>query len=129
MNDIFKLPAKDSVQHINYPVIEYDHDEGKAIAGGYEYTGNAIPALKGKFCFADLNNGRIFFVNVEDIKKGHQSAISEFHLSLNGKPVTLAQLTGISRVEMRLGQDSRGELYVLTKPDGKLYSIKTAYSL
>jgi glucose/arabinose dehydrogenase/mono/diheme cytochrome c family protein len=129
MDDIFTLPANDSVQHINYPVIAYDHDEGKAIAGGYEYTGNELTALKGRFCFADLNNGRIFFVNVDDIKKGHHSVISEFHLSLNGKPVTLAQLTGISRVEMRLGQDSRGELYVLTKPDGKLYSIKRAHKL
>jgi glucose/arabinose dehydrogenase/mono/diheme cytochrome c family protein len=129
MDDIFPLPANDSLHHVNYPVIEYDHDEGKAIAGGYEYTGNEIPALKGKFCFADLNNGRVFFVNVDDIKHGQQSAISEFHLSLNGKPVTLSQLTGISRVEMRLGQDSRGELYILTKPDGKLYRIKHAQQL
>jgi glucose/arabinose dehydrogenase/cytochrome c553 len=129
MDDIFPLPANDSLHNISYPVVEYDHDEGKAIAGGYEYTGNEIPALKGKFCFADLNNGRVFFVNVDDIKQGHQAAINEFHLSLNGKPVTLSQLTGISRVEMRLGQDSRGELYILTKPDGKLYRIKHSQQL
>ena len=124
MDDIFPLPVDDSIQHISYPVIEYDHDEGKAIAGGYEYTGSELPELKNKFCFADLNNGRIFFTEVRDIKRGQQSPISEFHLSIDRKPVTLAQLAGTTRVEMRLGQDSKGELYILTKPDGKLYKIK-----
>ena len=48
MSKVFALPANDSIYHITYPVAEYDHDEGKAISGGFEYTGNAIPLLKGK---------------------------------------------------------------------------------
>jgi glucose/arabinose dehydrogenase len=126
MDAIFPLPPDDSNFHINYPVIEYDHDEGNAIAGGYEYTGDLLPELKGKFCFADITSGRVFFVPVTDIKKGQRAAIREFHLSLDGHPVTLAQLCGVARVEMRLARDTNGELYVMTKPDGKLYRIKSA---
>jgi len=38
-------------------------------------------------------------------------------------PTTLAQLCGNSRVEMRFGMDSKGELYLLTKADGKVYKL------
>ena len=42
------------------PVLEYDHGEGKCIAGGYVYRGDAIPALQGAYVFADFIAGRIW---------------------------------------------------------------------
>ena len=39
---IYSLPVNDSVYRITYPVAEYDHDEGKAISGGYEYLGQCL---------------------------------------------------------------------------------------
>ncbi|MFT5758758.1 MAG: putative repeat protein (TIGR03806 family) [Alteromonadaceae bacterium] len=36
------------------PIFEYGHDIGFAIMGGHVYQGNAIPALKGKYIYADF---------------------------------------------------------------------------
>ncbi|MEP7320071.1 MAG: PQQ-dependent sugar dehydrogenase, partial [Panacibacter sp.] len=47
LNKIYPLTSNDSIYNITYPIAEYDHDEGKAISGGYEYWGNNIPELKG----------------------------------------------------------------------------------
>ena len=38
------------------PIIEYAHQEvGLAVVGGYVYRGAAIPALKGRYVFADYS--------------------------------------------------------------------------
>jgi glucose/arabinose dehydrogenase len=44
LGNVYPLPANDSSFKITYPVAEFDHDEGKAISGGFEYWGNTIPA-------------------------------------------------------------------------------------
>ena len=36
MWNIYPRPANDAKNNYNYPVAEYDHDEGNAIAGGFE---------------------------------------------------------------------------------------------
>ena len=120
---IFPLPSNDSIYHVTYPVAQYDHDEGIAIAGGFEYTGNSIPQLKGKYVFGDLNSGRLFYVNTRDIQLGKQATIKEWHISMNGVRTTLAELCKNRRVEMRFGIDGKGEIYILTKPDGKVYRL------
>ncbi|MDR3712416.1 MAG: PQQ-dependent sugar dehydrogenase, partial [Puia sp.] len=62
INKVHALAANDSIAHITYPVAAFDHDEGNAISGGYEYTGTATPSLKGKYLFGDIPNGRLFYV-------------------------------------------------------------------
>jgi hypothetical protein len=44
-------------------------------------------------------------------------------VAINGKVTTLVDLCGAQKVDMRFGRDHRGELYVLTKPDGKVYKV------
>ena len=46
------------------PVMEYDHDVGSAIIGGYVYRGERAPSLSGRFVFADFE-GFIRSVRVE----------------------------------------------------------------
>jgi len=122
---IYSLPANDSVYKITYPVAEYDHDEGKAISGGYEYMG-AIPALKGKFLFGDIPTGRLFYIDMGDIKQGSFAAIREWRVSLNGEVRTLKELCGNDRVDLHFGRDAKGELYILIKADGKIYKLVRA---
>ena len=117
------LPSDDSIHHITYPVAQFDHDEGTAIAGGFEYGGNAVPSLKGKYVFGDLGSGRLFFVNTNELKLGKQATVKEWKISMNGVPTTLAALCKNKRVEMRFGMDAKGELYIFTKADGKVYRL------
>ncbi len=42
------------------PVLEYGHDEGCSVTGGYVYRGAAIPALIGKYIFGDFCSGRVW---------------------------------------------------------------------
>jgi glucose/arabinose dehydrogenase/mono/diheme cytochrome c family protein len=126
LNKVYKLPPDDSIYKITYPVAQYDHDEGKAISGGYEYWGAAIPQLKGKYLFGDIPTGRLFYVEMVDLKSGSQAPIKEWKVSINGTKKTLHELCGSERVDLHFGRDYRGELYILTKADGKLYKLVNA---
>ena len=119
---IYSPPVNDSIYRITYPVAEYDHDEGKAISGGYEYLG-AITALKGKFLFGDIPTGRLFYINMADIKQGTFAPIMEWRVALNGEVKTLKQVCGNDRVDLHFGRDAKGELYIMTKADGKIYKL------
>jgi mono/diheme cytochrome c family protein len=123
---IYPLPGNDSVYHVTYPVAQFDHDEGVAISGGFEYRGTAIPQLAGKYLFGDIAAGKLFYVNMKDLRLGTQATIKKWKISFKGVPTTLAQLCGKDRVEMRFGMDSKGELYLLTKADGKVYKLASA---
>lgn len=43
----------------------------------------------------------------------------------NGRPVTLRTLVG-GRIDLRFGQDEAGEIYLLTKQDGKIRKLVAA---
>ena len=126
LNKVFPLPADEASNDFTYPVAQYDHDEGVAVIGGFEYTGSLAPELKGKYIFGDMNNGRLFYLNISEIKPGALTPIREFHITVNGKPVSTAELCGSKRVDMRLGQDHDGEIYFFSKQDGKVYKFVSA---
>lgn len=123
INKAHELPADDKNFNVIYPVAEYDHDEGKAITGGFEYTSANIYALKGKYIFGDMNNGRLFYVEVKDLKIGNMATIKELRAAVNGQLTTMKELCGNERVDLRFGRDRKGEVYVFTKPAGKIYRI------
>jgi glucose/arabinose dehydrogenase/cytochrome c2 len=125
-HNIYPLPQDDKKNNFTYPVAMYDHDEGNAISGGFEYTGEHIPELKGKFVFGDIVQGRLFYVEMADLKKGNQAQIKEWQVSFEGRIQTLKELTGAGKVDERFGRDSEGELYITTKPDGKVYKLISA---
>ena len=122
MNNNYPLPADDKDFNINYPIAQYDHDEGNAISGGQEYTG-AIEELRGKYLFGDVVNGRLFFISTSNLEAGKQEKIFEWQISLKGERKTLRQLCGADKVDVRFGKDHKGEFYILTKPDGMIYRL------
>lgn len=88
------------------PVVQYDHDEGTAIIGGFVYRGNAIPALQGKYLFGDVaktgnGDGRLFYSD--------GSGILELDLTEQERPGFWV---------LGFGQDGDGELYVLGNTTG-----------
>jgi glucose/arabinose dehydrogenase len=131
ISKVYPLPQNDSIYNITYPVAQYDHDgRVTAISGGFEYWGSSIPGLKGKFLFGDIPSGRLFYLDLADIKQGQHAKIKEWMVSVNGIKRTLKELCGNDRVEIRFGRDAVGELYLLIKADGKVYKlISTIMSL
>ncbi len=125
LNKVYPLHANDSTYNVTYPVVQYDHDEGLAISGGFEYWGSAIPQLKGKFLFGDISPGKLFYINTADVKLGKQAIIKEWQVSMNGTLTTLKDLCEGQRVALHFGRDSRGELYILTHA-GKVYKLVSA---
>ena len=85
---VYTLPSNDSIYHVTYPVAQFDHDEGTAISGGFEYRGTTIPGLAGKYVFGDLGTGRLFFVNMKDLGIGRHAdelaAIRRAHQQVMG---------------------------------------------
>ena len=126
MGKVYPLPANDSVYKITYPVAQFDHDEGLAISGGFEYWGKDIPQLKEKYLFGDIPSGRLFYIDIPDIKQGKQAPIKEWKILITGTLRTLRDVCGSDRVDLHLGRDSRGELYILTKADGRVYKLVSA---
>ena len=75
----------------------------------------------------DIVTGRVFHVPVTELKLGAQAPLRELTLTQGGGVVTLMALVGgPDRVDLRFGQDEAGELYVLTKQDGKIRKLAAA---
>ncbi|HJN49791.1 MAG: PQQ-dependent sugar dehydrogenase [Pseudomonadales bacterium] len=129
---VFARPAKDKDKFV-YPVAQYDHDEGNAVSGGFVYRGNSIPELQGKYVFTDLARGRVFFINVQALRSGNPVEIKELRIRFDGREQDLSSVAGYpntyapgKRVDLRLGIDAAGELYLLTKGDGWIRKLVPA---
>jgi hypothetical protein len=95
------------------PVVEYDHGDGCSITGGYVYRGKRLPALVGRYFYADYCT----------------AMIRSFTWSGSGQPVTdvwdwRAALDPESRLASisSFGEDAAGELYLLSL-DGDVYAL------
>jgi len=114
--------------------LEYDHNEGISITGGFVYRGRAIPELYGKYIFGDLAlktqpvrvDGRLFWA---DLQAGTMNA---FPLPQFGGTAILPNGLTVHG----FGQDADGELYALvtnTSANGtggvvyKLASVRLAF--
>jgi len=101
------------------PVLEYDHSEGTSITGGYVYRGKALPALVGKYVFADYRSrekpttGRLF---VGDLEK---KTILELKIGADDRVLGF--------LPKGFGQGADGELYiagsVIQGPAGETGSV------
>jgi glucose/arabinose dehydrogenase len=130
---VYPLPADDAQYGYTYPVAAFDHnpppgsnlcsDSGHAIDGGFVYRGS-IPELRGKYVFTDLVDGRIFYTEASEMRRGQPMAqIHQFQVYANGARTTFQQLVGDKRVDLRFGQDARGELYLMAKANGKVWRV------
>ncbi len=121
---VYELPLQKDDDFID-PVAQYDHDEGKAIGSGFVYEGKALEKLIGKFVFADIVRGRIFYIDTDNLQAGKLAEIQELRLVVDGKEQDLIDVVGYpntyapgNRADLRFGIDEDKELYLLTKGDG-----------
>ena len=88
------------------PVWEYDHAQGDvSITGGFVYRGSAVPALIGKYIYADYASGRIWNLDFSDPERPSNTLIHEADFQISS-----------------FGVDQNNELYICGF-DGKLYKF------
>jgi len=129
-----------------YPVVQYGHVKGggDAIGSGYVYHGKAVPALHGKYIFADISTGNIWWADYQEMltaDSGNTRKMAAMHpvqVLRDGEvygsmaPITdsvyhagggkASGLPGIAAVSggrsgIHFTIDVDGELYILSKSD------------
>ncbi|MFI5487881.1 PQQ-dependent sugar dehydrogenase [Micromonospora echinaurantiaca] len=138
---LLPLPADDASYGYTYPVAAYDHDPapgwnctsdvGVAVAGGFVYRGRELPALRGKYVFGDLVDGRVLYTEANRMRRG--AGLAPIHrlalFDAAGNPARMQDLSGPgapgdpNRVDLRFGTDAAGELYILAKANGKVWKV------
>jgi glucose/arabinose dehydrogenase len=98
----FDPPGGCDLSGITLPVVEYGHDAGCSITGGYVYRGTSIPGLTGYYLYGDYCSGRVWTLTWSAGVVANQAEITD-----NLDPDKL--LTSITS----FGEDSAGELYVV----------------
>lgn len=98
-------PSCASAMGLIDPVHQYGRSLGSSVTGGYVYRGSALPALVGRYLFADYGSGRIW------------------RLVPNGAGFAAEELLDTSLAIASFGQGNDGELYVVDIAGGGLYKI------
>jgi len=140
LNQLFELPPGvldgSVADEFTYPVAIYDHDEGRAISGGFAYRGE-IAALRGKFVFGDVQAGRLFAADLDALKAADDgipatvAPIEEIQLFVRSddgsrRDVSFHELVeqtlgaARTRADLHLGQSADGEIFVTSRQDGMI---------
>lgn len=80
------------------PVWEYDHSVGKSITGGRVVNSDRVPALNGKYLYADYVSGSIWALTLDPITK---KTVRNDQLVEKGIPV------------LAFGEDAKGDVYYM----------------
>lgn len=128
---VFPLPPGDASLGFTYPLAQYDHDEGLAIAGGFVLESDPSSLLYEHFVFGDIVSGRLFhtagadLLAADDGNPATTAQLYELTPTVGGTATTLLAVvraaTGqpsLQRVDLRLALDLSGNLYLTTKQDG-----------
>ncbi len=93
----------DATQYVA-PILEYSHDEGCSITGGFVYRGHALPALTGAYFYAD------FCTSI--VRSARRDRSGSLRDSWEWRPALdpQSQLANISS----FGEDADGELYIIS---------------
>jgi glucose/arabinose dehydrogenase len=93
------------------PLVEYGHDEGCSITGGFVYRGTALPELAGRYFYADYCTGLLrSFVWTHGAVRDHWDWKSKIDTN------------GVLRNVSSFGVDHDGELYIVSL-DGTIFKI------
>ena len=117
------------------PVAQFDHEEitrsgqfnGVAVGGAFAYAGSAVPELSGMVVLSELVSGRLFYYDPRETGGLSPATLYELGLNFERADTTMFDLAGNpfgrGRVDLRLGTDTAGELYLLTKFNGDIFRL------
>lgn len=115
----YKAPADGSncaSAQMREPFYVYGRDDGQSVTGGFVYTGDAVPELRGKYLFGDVIRGRLWAV---PLPASTSERVSDKDVLALGR-YTLMPTT--------FARDARGEVYVADFGHGSIYRVAQATS-
>jgi glucose/arabinose dehydrogenase/mono/diheme cytochrome c family protein len=116
MDKVFALNENDGKIGGTYPYLQFDHDDMAAVIAGYFPTSGEF---KDKLLLGDVPSGNVFFADLD----AANPYVQKVGIKMGGKETTLKELCGKPRVDLKFGQDKSGQVYILTKADGKIYKL------
>ena len=85
------------------PILEYDHDEGVSVIGGYVYEGIELEGLNGAYFFGEFNGKLLYSSDLVTIQR-----------------FRIQNRNNLGFLLMGYGRDTDGELYVMGRPNTNL---------
>lgn len=113
----------------SYPVFQYSHEGNhhenttSAIMGGDYYEGFWAEELRGLYLFGNISTDQLFAASVGGLS-GDQPVNMVYQVPIFdalGGETSLSAIVGDARVNMRFGKDSKGNLYLASKTNRKVY--------
>ncbi|TGK00605.1 glucose dehydrogenase [Leptospira semungkisensis] len=102
----FSPPNNCSRQGLQDPLVEYDHETGQSITGGYVYRGKNLSFLLGWYVFADFVSGKFFAFETGKGKRPKLMLLKESHYQIS-----------------TFGRDPSGELYFADFGTGNIFRL------
>ncbi len=99
-----ETPAGEAIM----PILEYPHQEGCSVTGGYVYRGEALPALEGVYIYGDWCNGQIWAAYL-----GEEGTWQAQPFRTTGYPIS------------SFGEDEAGEIYIIDYARGTIYRLES----
>ncbi|MCH7760560.1 PQQ-dependent sugar dehydrogenase [candidate division TA06 bacterium] len=103
----FELPEGYDLDQLTMPVLEYDHDLGCSITGGYVYRGKKYPSSTGTYFFSDFCAGTIWGLKKNSKGEWEWAEFLDTQLAVSS-----------------FGVDEEGEIYVLDYNEGTVYQLR-----
>jgi glucose/arabinose dehydrogenase len=94
-NHCFRPSGNCDTEGLTPPILEYSHDEGCSVTGGFRYRGEAIPDLYSTYVFGDYCSGTIWGATPDEEGLWHRQVLLETDLFIS-----------------TFGEDEARELYV-----------------
>lgn len=91
------------------PLHQYSHSDGVAVVGGYVYRGSALPAMVGRYLYADVSASNLWSIEIN----GSGQLVSNTVVA-----------SGLNTI-YSLGEDEAGEVYAASQP-GTIYRFEAA---
>ena len=88
------------------PIIEYGHNEGCSVTGGYVYRGRLWDSIYGSYIYGDFCSGLIWALDFDGLKVTNLKLLLDSDLQISS-----------------FGEDEKGEIYILSFDD-KIYRLK-----
>ena len=101
----FKDVALDPPSPLVFPILDYGHDVGCSVTGGYVYRGGSVLQAEGRYFFGDYCSGDVSSLRVVDGKA----------TDVRREPFSVSSLSSF-------GEDARGELYLVSL-DGAIFRL------